>query len=118
VTTINQLIEVYSGEDSLPTVTVKDASGVAINLSTASAIQWNVYDPSGTIVAVLSKSLGSGVTLIGGGTGGQFSVALTAANTTAIDGWYSHSAIVTDSGGLISVVETGRLLAKSRARGE
>lgn len=118
MTAFNQDIEVYSGEDQLPIVTVRDAAGVPINLSTVSAIQWNVYDPSRTIVSTLTKTLGAGIALIGGGAAGQFSVTLTAANTTALDGWYSHSTIVTDAGGLISVVETGRLLAKSRARGE
>lgn len=119
MTAINEPpLELYSGEDQLPTVTVRDGSGVVINISTALAIQWNVYDPSGTIVAALTKTLGAGIALVGGGTGGQFSVTLTAANTTPLDGWYAHSVILTDSGGFISVVETGRLLAKSRARGE
>ena len=90
----NVFFRLFAGDDETINLTAIDDSGATINISSASAIVWKLAQDERS-TATVTKSLGSGVALVGGGSGGIFSVAIDAADSTGLDGTYYHSATVT-----------------------
>lgn len=120
MTASNQDFTLYRGDDAKPLFTIYDAAGVAIDISTVSEIQWLLHDDAGVVKLTKLKTTG-GVTFVTSGVNGQIYVVLNAADSNGspgLDGWYWHSARITDSAGKLSVVEVGRLLVLVRERGE
>jgi len=101
----NQNFEFIKGQDKSLTVAVVDDAGAAVNIAGA-AIAWVLAtDLGGT--TLVSKSVGSGITITNG-PGGIFTVSLAEADTDALDnGWYYHEAQVEDTSGNKTYVTTG-----------
>ena len=117
MTAFNQDFEMYQGDDQRPIFAVKDGAGAAINLSTASEIQWLLHDPAGVVKLTKLKTT-AGVVFVTTGTDGKIYIDILASESALLDGWYAHSARLTDAGGKLSVFEMGRMLVKVRSRGE
>lgn len=109
MTDMRQDFTTYAGDAGLPLFTVTDGTGAPIDISTVSNITWAAQrDLSST--AVLSKSLqGATITLVGGGTTGQFQVQILSADTAGMSGFYIHKATIFDASGNPSTVATGRM---------
>lgn len=102
---INQDIEVYAGEIHTIYVTVTNNNNRAVEDLTGASVSWKLK--SGT-TTVLSKTVGSGITLASDPTTGVFTISLSAADTTSLSGAYRHEARVTLADGTIATVFTGR----------
>jgi len=113
MTATKQDFTVYRGETKTLQVTVKDAAGAAFDLTGAPAVTWRLGPLAGG-AATLTKSLGSGVTIVGA-TSGRFDVAVSAADSAAIAaGHYLHQAVVTDAAGDVETVTVGTVTVKER----
>jgi hypothetical protein len=117
VTATNQNFEVYAGDDAAVVITVTNDAGTAIDLHDVQEIEWKAYDGAGATVLTRTKT-GGDITFVTSGTDGQISIALAAADTDDLAGWYWHSARLTDASGNKSTFEQGRLLAKVRELGD
>ncbi len=83
-------------------------TGAVLDISTATQISWTVREQaSGAAVATLTKT-GGAVTIVSG-PAGTFQVAITAAITNALSGWYIHEAAVTLADGTIYTGTVGRM---------
>lgn len=107
MTQIDQNVVMWQGDDHQIDFTVTDSAGAAVNIASASAIQW-VLAASDTSAALVSKSLVSGIGITNG-PAGQFRVTLVPADTTALAGNYYHEARVTISG-VTSTVAVGEFV--------
>lgn len=92
-------------------VTATNPAGTALDLTGAQTIKWQAFAyskavPSGA--AVISKTLGSGITIINA-TSGRFDIGLVPGDTSALDGDYYHEAELTDAASKISTLFTGRM---------
>lgn len=107
MTAKNQNMEMWSGDDKTIRITVTDpGTGQVVNISAATAIKYVIVSSAGAVV--VTKGLGTGIVLVGGGTGGQFDVTLAAADTASLTGIHTHEAQLT-LGGLVSTVMVGTL---------
>lgn len=102
--TTDQNIALYIGEDRTITFSVTDAAGAAVDLGGATAA-WKMYaHPLSNVAALLSKS-GS---IVGDGSGGQFTVTITDTDTDSINpALYYHEAKVIDASANETIVSTG-----------
>lgn len=99
-------IEMYSGDHLTIQVTVTDAAtGLPKILTGMSAARWKV-SKSVTIPAIITKTLGVGITLIDGPTG-RIDIAVIPADTASIKGAYIHELEITDAAGRIQTVMDG-----------
>lgn len=98
----------YAGDSVSPIYTVTNAAGTALDISTASAITWKAKRNSAS-AAVITKTLGTQIVLVGGGTAGQYQVNLLSADTAPLSGYYVYSTAITDSLGNVTTVATGRM---------
>lgn len=73
---------VFEGDDQNLNVTVLDAAGNVVDISSATAIDWKMSVDEFT-PPVISKSLGSGITITNG-PAGIFQVALVSADTNGL----------------------------------
>lgn len=106
---VNQDFVTFAGDDVAPIFTVKDTSGVAVDISTVSNITWTAKR-SLTTAAVITKTKGSGaITFVTNGTDGKFKVSISSSDTASLSGWYLHTASITDSGTKITTVTIGRM---------
>ena len=77
-------LDILKGESRTFRTTIRDSTGALVDLSTATAIEFQVKDADGdSDPPLISKSIGSGITLVGGGTGGQFDIALDPSDTSS-----------------------------------
>ena len=106
----SQNLEIFAGEIHTFRCFVADKNNRerAADL-TGATITWILKQGSSTI---LTKTVGSGITLATDPTTGYFDVAWSAANGTSLSGVYDHEARVTLADGTIATVETGTLLVK------
>ena len=118
MTAENQNFEFYAGDYKVLTINVLGGAGQLIDISSSSAIAWVMKEHPWSSANVLSKSLGSGITITDG-PGGIFEIVLAAADTEALlndldaEGkLYWHEAEVTDGSGLPSTVTTGWITLK------
>lgn len=101
--------EMYSGDTRTLTVTVRDTSGAAVDLTGATA-RWALAKKVGQ-AALVSKSTGSGIELTDAANG-EFTVTLDPADTADLVGDYWHEAEVTDSAGRVVTVFQARASIK------
>jgi hypothetical protein len=99
---------IYAGDDETLTFTVTDGTN-PINLSAMSEITWRMAREPKDAPIVSKTKTGGAITLPGTGTDGKFRVAISAADTRSLHGFYVHLATVTDAGGNLSTVATGRI---------
>jgi len=109
MTAFNQDFDLYAGDDEAPIFTVTDGSGNAINLSTASEIEWFCYKDKSLAAALKKFKSTGGVTFVTTGIDGKIYVNISNVDSAPLDGWYFHSAIVTDANGNKTTFEVGRL---------
>lgn len=105
----NQNFRMTSGDDFVVTITVKDDSREAIDL-TGATIEFRqaVKKPGGRFetTAKITKTTSSGIAITDA-TNGVFTVTMDPADTDDLAGRYYYEIQVTDSGGDIATVTTG-----------
>lgn len=103
-----QDVEMIAGDTRNLNVTVFDEdNGGNKNIANAT-IRWVLYNEE-TDTSALTKTLAGGITVTNGLLG-QFTVALTPANTVSLTpGVYYHEVEVTDESGNVSTVLTGHI---------
>ena len=89
--------EFVGGTDHYFDFSVVDTNGAAVNLNGAT-ISWKMSH-YGYPTSVVSKSLGSGISITGDVTDGNFEVHLLPADTEDLSGKFSHQATITDGTG-------------------
>lgn len=94
-----------AGDSKVLEVTVVDDDGIPVNIS-GTAIRFEMARFASDTPALVTKAIGSGVTIIDGPTG-RFDVALDPADTAEFSGSYYYEAEI-DDGGTISTVIRGR----------
>lgn len=101
-----QDFSIFAGETKTLSVTSTTESTGALIDFTGATITWILKNGSTT---VLTKTVGSGITVTGTGT---FTIALTAVNTTGLSGFYQHECRTTLADGTVSTLFTGTMTAK------
>ncbi len=107
-TVYNQDFATFKGDTPKPIFTVVDSTGTAVDISAATEITWTCRRDASTAAAVTLTKTGGAITFVSTGTDGKFQVALSAANTNSLDGFYLHAATVVLAG-LTITTEVGRL---------
>lgn len=116
---VNQDFTVYAGDVAVVVFVVSDGpdgTGNPVDLSACSDIWWTAarnLDDQTTIILQKKLSTG-GISLVGGGTGGKFSVSLLATDTASLTLAYAHTAITYDDLGNPSTVATGQMFVKPK----
>ena len=106
---LNQDFVTYRGDSITPIFTVRNSSGVAVNISGALEITWKIL-PENLGTPILTKTMtGGGITFVTSGADGKFQVAILATDTANLSGFYLHEASVTDSFGSVTTVTAGRV---------
>lgn len=95
-----------AGDSKTLVISVKDAEGVAVNITDAT-VKWRAARSFGK-TAVISKLTDSGIQITDG-PNGQFTVTLDPTDTDELKGTYYHEAEVTFSDGTISTVLSGTM---------
>src|SRR5215831_2818275 len=111
VASVNQDFVTYVGDTVIPIFTVQNSLGQAVDISTASQIQWNCRlnnTESPAIIITKLKSAGQ-VTFVTNGVDGKFQVTIQPADTSQLSGFYIHEAILTDAVGNVTTVTVGRM---------
>lgn len=110
----NQDLAMHSGDDVGVNVTIRDEAGAVIDVSSASAFRYQAAEYNADNAdrpwhgsAVISKALGSGVTVTDG-PNGVVRVTLSSADTASLEGRFYHELEMT-LGGAVSTVMTGLL---------
>lgn len=93
----------YSGDSRVLTISIRDEAGVAVDVSTATAIVYGIFRADGTLV--VSKALGAGVTVVTS----TVTVTLLPADTAALAGTYGHELQVTMPDGSVSTALHGEM---------
>lgn len=107
---LNQDFVTYSGDTVSPIFTVLNSSNVAIDISTVSEITWKLRPEDVDAAALVTKTKTAGqITFVTDGTDGKFQVAITAADTATLSGYYLHEAQITDGSGNVTTVTVGRM---------
>lgn len=101
----------YAGDDVAQAFVATDGAGNVVNLTGATAAAWTAERSPGD-TPVITKTLVAGITVTGA-TQGQFTLALSAADTTPLSLAYYHSATFTVGGKTITVV-AGRMSARPK----
>lgn len=110
MTTSGQDFTSYAGMAVFPQFTIYSDSKntVPLDVSTATEIECVFYkDKSLSAVLTLRKTTG-GISFVTNGTDGKIKLNISNANSASLDGWYFHSAVVTDGSGNKAVFEVGR----------
>jgi hypothetical protein len=102
---VEQNLTVYANDSFTITFTVANA-GVPVDISAATDVRW-AFSVTDTSAALVTKTLGAGVTITNG-PAGQFQVALVPADTEPYRGAHFHVARMT-LGGVVTTVATGTL---------
>lgn len=96
-----------SGDDMVLRFTNRNAAGTAVTIAAWTGITLNLYTQAGVLALTETGAL------VGGGTGGQFDVTLTPANTDTLAGTYIAELQVTGTGikltplrGTVQILET------------
>lgn len=100
----------WPGDTVTLAIPITDEAGAAVNLAGASAIWW-VGATADTAYADgwVKKSTGAGATITLINNIWTLTIPLAPADTAAVKrGKYYHRAVVTDAGGAVETVETGR----------
>lgn len=98
----------FQGDTKRLELTVRDAAGVAVDLSAATSIRWQLARSAKTLLRDVKKAVGSGVTLIDGGVNGRCDIAIASADTENLTpGDYAHETEVIMSDGTVATVDSG-----------
>lgn len=107
---VNQDFVTYAGNDVSPIFTVKNSAGATVDISSVIEITWAAKGQSTDTVPVISKTkTGGQITFVTNGQDGQFQVAIAAADTAPLTGYFIHEASITDSSNHITTVAIGRM---------
>lgn len=86
---------IYQGDGAVQVFTVLDKDGNAVDISSASEITFAARRSLADPVIVTKTKTGGAITFVGGGTTGQFQVALGSVDTTPLTGYYLYQCVVT-----------------------
>lgn len=105
----------FPGDTVIPTFSVIDSSGSAVDISGATAIEWLVRaeGQSSTALATVSMTTAadSPILKLAGGAGGQFTVNVGSTITTGLNGAYQHLARLTFPAPVLTVTAiVGRMM--------
>lgn len=92
-------IEVYQENDLPIKVTITDETGSAVDLTDAT-LDYQLSDSATDETALLTKSIGSGITVTDAAAG-KATISLTDTDTDRAPGYYTQALRLTTSGGLI-----------------
>lgn len=106
----NQDVTIQAGEYKKFSVTIKNGSGTAINLTGATPIQYGISQTEGG-ARILTKTLGSGITITDAANG-VLEIVITAADLAGKEGEFHHELSITESSGNKSCAFTGKLTVK------
>lgn len=109
MTAATQDISTTGGDSELPTFTVTDQTGAAIDISTVSEIVFTVQETIEATPVITKSKTGGKIALVSGGTTGKFSVTLDPADTQNLAGYFIYQAKITDSLGNVTTVSSGSL---------
>lgn len=106
-----QDFSIQSGDDRIIAFSVYSdaANTIPLDISSVTQIEWYAMRDLQSSPVLSKTKTGGAISLVGGGTGGQFQVAIASADTTSLSGYYIHRARITDSQGNKSTVTLGRL---------
>jgi len=110
MTTSNQDFTSYAGMAVYPQFTIYSdaANTIPLDLSTSTEIECTFYKDIGVAAALIKKKSTGGISFVNTGTDGQIKVNISNSDSAPLDGWYFHSAVVTDFSGNKATVEVGR----------
>jgi hypothetical protein len=108
MTSVSQDFTTYAGDAAAVTFTVTDGTN-PIDLSGVQEIEWDARRDLDSAIVLQKTKTGGGITLVGGGSGGQFLLSLTGADTSPLTAYYIHQAVITDAQGNVSTVTLGRM---------
>jgi len=100
-----QNFSMHSGDSKSLSVSITNAAGTPVDVSTAAAIVWTLA-ASPTSAALVTKGLGDGVTV----STSTVTVALDPEDTDDLAGLYYQEMQVTDGSGNVSTVLSGHVL--------
>lgn len=106
---VNQDFVTYAGNDVSPIFTVKNAAGVAIDISTVTEIVWICFRAVGETASISKSKTAAQITFVTTGADGKFQVAILAADTVDLSGYFIHQASITDASGNVTTVAVGRM---------
>ena len=110
----NQNFKMAAGDYKDLTVSVTDSTG-SNKVITGCAITWVVKANENDTTPLITKSVGSGITILPNPNDYKFTISLASADSTNIpQGVYYHEARLTDLSAKSEVVMRGRLLMKKR----
>jgi hypothetical protein len=107
LTEYNRNISMYQEEYKVITVTITTSAGAVKDLTSATAT-WNVRQKLNDTANLISKTVGSGITLTDAD-GGVLTITIDTADTSAMSGKYFHELRVVDSDSHEEVVLVGTL---------
>lgn len=107
---LNQDFITFKGDTVSPVFTVVASDGVtAVDISQVSDIQWSAQRNLNDAIALSKSKLGGQIAFVTNGTDGKFQVNLVGADTSALAGWYVHTAKIVDSSGNLTTVTIGQM---------
>lgn len=109
MTSLNQNLIIFAGDDAQPEFTVLDADNQPVDISSVADITWELQRDAGSAILVTKTKTGGGIIFATDGTDGKFIVKILAANTTPLSGFYIFDAKLTDFDGNLTTVATGRI---------
>lgn len=103
---VGQNFQGYVGDDLAPVISVLSATNAPIDISAAAEITWTLVRAGQTI---LTKTKSGGAITFDGtnGVDGQFTVAISAVDTAALLGSYTHISKIRDTNGKTTTVTVG-----------
>lgn len=115
MTKANQDFEMVAGESKTIIASVTDKDGLPYGLTGATIIWELQRDIAQSTGADLVKSTANGGIVIADSLGGIFKINLDPADTETLSGHYIHEARITETGGKVSTVFTGRVTVQKTA---
>lgn len=107
MTMTNQNFSMYSGNTKNILVSVTSDGGASVTLD-GSSVKWTLKEHDVSEAFLLQKTNGSGVSFVGG----QIKIALSPADTSALEGTYYHECELTDAIGNVSTIFEGYITIK------
>lgn len=97
----------FQGDTKVLELTVRDIDGVVVDISGASSIRWALARNAKMPTAKLTKSLGAGIALVGGGTTGRCDITLSPSDTSDLTPttYYHETEIII--GGVVATIDSG-----------
>lgn len=103
-----QNFKTYAGDDALPEFYITGVDDLTLDISSVNEIIWQAQRDLESAVVLEKKKTALQITFPNSGTDGKFRVALLAADTALLSGYYIHRAIIVDGHNNRSTVTLGR----------